>query len=259
MFVGGNYSHNYYVRILNNEFYDSGANAVIMSNTTTGWVGNNDFLNNHWDNQFSNNAGGQILLEHSGGYLEEIAISGNTIENTLSSSNSCGIEMAAFSSNSLEDLEIQWNVIKDHNNRAIYFNTRESGSDVSEAVIRNNTIHDNDIDIRIHGHAGIDVYDNLHEHGTTTATAEFTETAKTCTLAPGATTCTIRVKWTSENVSNPRVYVRGTGAGATRSLFSSNANWEQDATWINTSGAIFELVSGTGTDPYASINVKAVP
>jgi hypothetical protein len=104
----------------------------------------------------------------------------------------------------------------------------------------------------------------LFEQGSTTGTADFDGTAKTCTLASGATQCTITINWDTSNLSNVDVYVRDHDYGSTRQLFSYDSSGSQDAAWIDANGKIFEIFSGSTSDPdyfdkpNAVINVVAV-
>lgn len=255
-------SHNDEVKIYDNEFFDAGANAILIHNTSNSWIGNNYFEGNHKDNQYFGYEGGQVFFDDNiGGIIDTVSVTGNTIEEG-GAFYASGIEMASFTDASATNISINYNTIKNHsgnNQNAIYINTRHSGSTVNSIEMKGNILQDNDKDILLKNHIGFDVFDNFHKHGATTSGANFSGTAKTCQLPPGKTRCNIEINWSSINVSDTKIYVRSTLFGAGRSLFASGSSGQQNANWISTAGYQFELVSGTSTWPYATINVKAVP
>lgn len=260
IWIGGS-SQNTDIDVTDNYISDAGANGILVSHTDGIWVGNNTFEGNHWDTQYFGYGGGQILLEtHGQGNLEWVDITGNILT-AGASAYSYGIEVAAFENSVLNKATIIWNRIEGHPYPAIYFIPRVSTSDIRHVTINNNELIDNATppgQVKVNSHANIDLTGYYNRSGGTTSTDDFNGTAKTCSLN-GGSQCSINIQWASTNISSPNIYVRSPAYGSTRSLFASGVSGIQNASWITTSGAIFELVSGTSTHPVAVINVKAVP
>jgi hypothetical protein len=249
------------ITVTDNYIAGAGANGILVSLTNSIWVGNNTFSGNHWDTQYGGYGGGQVLLEtHASGDLEAVDITGNSIT-AGASVVSYGVEIAAFENSTLDDLNIIWNYIDDHSYSAIHFVPRQATSDIRNVVINYNSLSNNanpPAQMALSSHAGVDIASYNNYSGGTTTTGNFNGTSKTCSLN-GGSQCTISIQWSSTNITNPNVYVRSPSYGASRYLFASGTSGTQNASWISSSGAIFELVSGSSNYPVATINVTAVP
>ncbi len=265
------------VRIINNTFTGAGANAILLSDTANGWIGNNTFVGNHVLTQYSGYGGGQVLLEDSWRFdLEGIAVTGNVIRGQ-GSQHATGIEFANFDAGkALRNVDILWNRIESNPSGAIAIDLGNANSRFENVSIRNNEFIGNSgyqSQVYAKAYNQLAIGSNYVESPAALVSANFDGTSPTCNLPTPGGRCAIEIKWNVQLArgGNLLVTVREpgnqTGGKAGRGLFAGwiNANGSQIAPWIGANGAIFELYYEADYDrpngweaPLASIFVKGL-
>jgi hypothetical protein len=259
-------------RVITNNFQLSGANAIILAGVANGWIGNNNFLNNHRLTQYSGYGGGQLLFEDSLINTSDVSVTGNLITST-SDKPTHGMEFANFDrGGSLLNIEVIWNRIVGNKQSAVKFDDSNTNSRLTGVKIYNNEFIENSSPYKSQtitkSFGGFEIFNNTIQKNGKLISASFLNTAQSCTLINGQDRCNITIKWSATNGINPYITVRSNTqqvGNKNRGLFSTGIlNGSQDAAWIDRTGAIFELYDKADYEktngweaPIASIIVKA--
>lgn len=226
------------IYITNNEFANTGTNAINLSNIKDALIRNNLFTDNHRDPQFMSCgnssassktlacSGGQLLLaDNHNAPVQNITITGNTF--TTSSINpdektTVGIEIKSGKLDKIQDIFIEGNTIVNNPRHAIQIHKGNH----SNIQIRNNYACSNLVGfgqgnaiqpgvISVNQGKGIILDSNRigPNCGNNPVWANFANTPTECKIAPDQNDCTITVEWKIHNLPpgyRPKILVNGT-------------------------------------------------
>lgn len=245
----------HYIRIFDNKFHDIGANAIILAKSDLVEISGNTFSNNHKLNPFcylsSHTGGGQLDIEQGS---TNVKIQSNVIERGGNTA-VCGIEFSDGSKDLIKNINVYANRIYGNPSGGIIFNARESSNDGVQMVsIQENAFYENKFpNVQINGHRDISINSNYYSKDfSQSPRANFIGTPNTCNLN-GLSTCNVNIIWSSLGLSKPNIIVDGVG------LFSINPSGNQAASWIGSSGSVFEIFGDNlYMEPVARIYIKGI-
>jgi hypothetical protein len=283
------------VTIVGNSFRRARTNAIIADHVNGLTITNNEFIDNHWDRQFSGCnglcSGGQVLINSKDGLpTSNVTFSNNLIDITPSGSpdlgSATGLEIAPQANSVMSNVVIATNRIYNVGRQGIQVHQFSGDTTPNQPNIVNMKIDRNDLAnigrhfawtsndleryISLQGNTGLVVDGNrIGQVIGNWTSATFLTTPATCPLN-GAATCAIDIKWSVTKLpagSSPVVKVTNLTTGTT-SLFSTGptnvsagANWTrtQRASWISSDTFAFSLfLTSTDTEPAAVLVVKGI-